>query len=69
MTFGFDLDLLRTFTAVVETGGFTRAADRVHLTQSTISQQKKSSRPISAMFSLSATAQRGAFAPQRRANF
>ncbi|ASP93480.1 LysR family transcriptional regulator [Sinorhizobium meliloti] len=41
MTFGFDLDLLRTFTAVVETGGFTRAADRVHLTQSTISQQIK----------------------------
>ncbi len=41
MTFGFDLDLLRTFTAVVETGGFTRAAYRVHLTQSTISQQIK----------------------------
>lgn len=41
MTFGFDLDLLRTFTAVVDTGGFTRAADRVHLTQSTISQQIK----------------------------
>jgi len=41
MSFGFDLDLLRTFTAVVETGGFTRAADRVHLTQSTISQQIK----------------------------
>lgn len=41
MSFGFDLDLLRTFTAVVEAGGFTRAAERVHLTQSTISQQIK----------------------------
>lgn len=36
-----DLDLLRSFVAVVETGGFTRAAERVHLTQSTISQQVK----------------------------
>ena len=36
-----DLDLLRSFVAVVETGGFTRAAERVHLTQSTISQQIK----------------------------
>ncbi|MDQ0559715.1 DNA-binding transcriptional LysR family regulator [Rhizobium mesoamericanum] len=41
MTFGFDLDLLRTFAAVVETGGFTRAADRINLTQSTVSQQIK----------------------------
>ncbi|PSH65256.1 LysR family transcriptional regulator [Phyllobacterium sophorae] len=41
MSFGFDLDLLRTFIAVVEAGGFTRAAERVHLTQSTISQQIK----------------------------
>lgn len=41
MSFGFDLDLLRTFTAVVDAGGFTRAAERVHLTQSTISQQIK----------------------------
>jgi DNA-binding transcriptional LysR family regulator len=41
MSFGFDLDLLRSFTAVVETGGFTRAAERVHLTQSTVSQQIK----------------------------
>ncbi|MGX9142628.1 LysR substrate-binding domain-containing protein [Mesorhizobium sp. 128a] len=36
-----DLDLLRSFVAVVETGGFTRAAERIHLTQSTISQQIK----------------------------
>src|SRR3954463_2320521 len=36
-----DLDLLRSFVAVVETGGFTRAAERIHLTQSTISQQVK----------------------------
>lgn len=31
--------LLRSFVAVVDTGSFTRAADSVHLTQSTISQQ------------------------------
>ncbi len=34
-----DLDLLRTFAAVIDAGGFTRAAERVHLTQSTVSQQ------------------------------
>ena len=34
-----DLDLLRTFVAVVEAGGFTRAGERVHRTQSTVSQQ------------------------------
>lgn len=39
MSFAFDLDLLRTFAAVVDSGGFTRAAERVHLTQSTVSQQ------------------------------
>ncbi|TCL75906.1 LysR substrate-binding domain-containing protein [Rhizobium sp. BK251] len=41
MSFAFDLDLLRTFAAVVDSGGFTRAAERVHLTQSTVSQQVK----------------------------
>lgn len=41
MTFGFDLDLLKTFCAVVDCGGFTKAAERVHLTQSTVSQQVK----------------------------
>src|ERR1700722_2678424 len=34
-----DLDLVKTFVAVVDAGGFTRAADRVHRTQSTVSQQ------------------------------
>lgn len=36
-----DLDpaLLRTFVAVIDAGGFTRAAERVHRTQSTVSQQ------------------------------
>ncbi len=34
-----DLDLLRTFVAVVDAGGFTRAGSRVHRTQSTVSQQ------------------------------
>lgn len=36
-----DLDLLRSFVSVVEAGGFTRAGERVHRTQSTISQQIK----------------------------
>jgi DNA-binding transcriptional LysR family regulator len=35
----FDLDLLRAFVSVVDTGGFTRAGERVHRTQSTVSQQ------------------------------
>lgn len=34
-----DLGLLRTFVSVVEAGGFTRAGERVHRTQSTVSQQ------------------------------
>lgn len=37
----FDLDLLRTFANVVDCGGFTRAAERLNRTQSTISQQIK----------------------------
>lgn len=41
MTFGFDLDLLKSFVAVVDSGSFTKAAERVHLTQSTVSQQVK----------------------------
>ncbi|MCX5496968.1 LysR family transcriptional regulator [Kaistia dalseonensis] len=35
----FDLDLLRSFVSVVDAGGFTRAGERVHKTQSTVSQQ------------------------------
>lgn len=34
-----DLDLLKSFVSVVDAGGFTRAGERVHRTQSTISQQ------------------------------
>jgi DNA-binding transcriptional LysR family regulator len=34
-----DLDLLRSFVAVVDAGGVTRAGERVHRTQSTVSQQ------------------------------
>jgi DNA-binding transcriptional LysR family regulator len=34
-----DLELLRSFVAVVDSGGFTRAGERVHRTQSTVSQQ------------------------------
>ncbi|MGY3858451.1 LysR family transcriptional regulator [Aeromonas intestinalis] len=36
-----DPQLLRSFVAIIETGSFTRAGDRVHLTQSTISQQMR----------------------------
>ena len=35
----FDPVLLRSFIAVVDCGNFTRAAERLHLTQSTVSQQ------------------------------
>src|SRR5690606_6049340 len=34
-----DPRLLRAFVAIVDAGGFTAAADRLHITQSTISQQ------------------------------
>lgn len=34
-------ELLRTFVAIVETGGFIRAASHLHKTQSTISQQMR----------------------------
>src|SRR6201988_4255161 len=34
-----DLELLKSFISVVEAGGFTRAGERVHRTQSTVSQQ------------------------------
>ena len=36
-----DPQLLRSFVAIVETGSFTRAAERIHLTQSTLSQQMR----------------------------
>jgi DNA-binding transcriptional LysR family regulator len=39
MTIPLDPDLLRAFAAVVDSGGFTRAAERLNLTQSTVSQQ------------------------------
>jgi DNA-binding transcriptional LysR family regulator len=35
----FDPRLLRAFVAIIDAGSFTRAADRLHMTQSTISQQ------------------------------
>ncbi len=35
----FDPVLLRSFVAVVDCGNFTRAAERLHVTQSTVSQQ------------------------------
>ena len=36
-----DLELLHSFVSVVDAGGFTRAGERVHRTQSTVSQQIK----------------------------
>jgi DNA-binding transcriptional LysR family regulator len=36
-----DIDQLRTFIAIAETGSFTRAADVVHKTQSAVSMQMK----------------------------
>jgi DNA-binding transcriptional LysR family regulator len=41
MTALLDVDQLRTFIAIVETGSFTRAADAVHKTQSAVSMQMK----------------------------
>ncbi len=37
----FDIPLLRTFVSVADSGGFARAGQRVHRTQSTVSQQIK----------------------------
>jgi DNA-binding transcriptional LysR family regulator len=37
----FDIDLLRTFVAIAVSGGFARAGERVHRTQSTVSLQMK----------------------------
>src|SRR3979409_1284563 len=37
----FDLELLRSFVSVVDSGGFTRAGERVSRTQSPVSQQIK----------------------------
>jgi len=37
----FDLDLLRSFMAIADSGGFSRAAERIGRTQSTISLQIK----------------------------
>ena len=34
-----DLELLKSFVSVIDAGGFTRAGERVHRTQSTVSQQ------------------------------
>jgi len=41
MTTLLDVDQLRTFIAIVESGSFTRAADVVHKTQSAVSMQMK----------------------------
>jgi len=41
MTALLDVDQLRTFIAIAETGSFTRAAEVVHKTQSAVSMQMK----------------------------
>ncbi|HKA78780.1 MAG TPA: LysR family transcriptional regulator, partial [Xanthobacteraceae bacterium] len=41
MTALIDIDQLRTFIAIAETGSFTRAAEVVHKTQSAVSMQMK----------------------------
>lgn len=41
MPINLDPDLLRTFVAIVDTGGFTPAARQVHRTQSAVSMQMK----------------------------
>src|SRR5664279_3797786 len=41
MTITLDLDQLRTFVAIAESGSFTRAADVVHKTQSAVSMQMR----------------------------
>jgi len=41
MTVVLDIEQLRTFIAIAETGSFTRAADVVHKTQSAVSMQMK----------------------------
>ena len=41
MTVLIDIDQLRTFIAIAETGSFTKAADVVHKTQSAVSMQMK----------------------------
>ena len=41
LTAMLDIELLRSFVSVVDAGGFTRAGERVHRTQSTVSQQIK----------------------------
>jgi DNA-binding transcriptional LysR family regulator len=41
MIANLDVDLLKTFLAIADTGSFTRAADEVHKTQSAVSMQMK----------------------------
>src|SRR5262249_60932432 len=41
MTALIDIDQLRTFIAIAETGSFTKAAEFVHKTQSAVSMQMK----------------------------
>ena len=51
-----DTDQLRSFVAIVDTGSFTRAAERVNKTQSAVSMQIAGSRSSSAARSSSSRA-------------
>ena len=41
MALNLDVDLLKTFIAIADTGNFSRAAEEVHKTQSAVSMQMK----------------------------
>jgi DNA-binding transcriptional LysR family regulator len=41
MIANLDVDLLKTFIAIADTGGFTRAADEVNKTQGAVSMQMR----------------------------
>ncbi|MGI9481926.1 MAG: LysR family transcriptional regulator, partial [Hyphomicrobiales bacterium] len=41
MALNLDVDLLRTFISIADTGSFSKAGDEVHKTQSAVSMQMK----------------------------
>ena len=50
-----ELDILKTFVAIAETGNFTTAAETVYRTPSAVSMQIKNSRKCLAAFCFCAT--------------
>jgi hypothetical protein len=59
-----DLELLRSFVSVVDAGGFTRAGERVHRTQSTVSQQIKPKKPATCWRGRAMRARSGSASPR-----